>query len=133
LQLYNSIVLWFAKEAVRKTVQRKLQAVDAKVETMSAKNMVLISQLIQLVLAVLVYLGVTLSNKQSFDHFETSIAITVVAALVESLCEPFYALMLIKMDFTKRAKAESTAIFVKSVLIYFLIFKELGLLGYALA
>jgi len=57
----------------------------------------------------------------------------VVAALVESLCEPFYALMLIKMDFTKRAKAESTAIFVKSVLIYFLIFKGLGLLGYALA
>ena len=126
-------MLWFAKEAVRRTVQRKLQAVDAKVETMSAKNMVLISQLIQLVLAVLVYLGVTLSNKQSFDHFETSIAITVVAALVESLCEPFYALMLNKMDFTKRAKAESTAIFVKSVLIYFLIFKELGLLGYALA
>ena len=95
--------------------------------------MVLFSQLISLSLAVAVYLFVTLTNKQQFQHFEVSLLITVAAALVESLCEPFYALMLLQMDFTKRAKAESMAIFVKSVLIYLLIFKGLGLLGYALA
>ena len=73
------------------------------------------------------------NEKPDFEHFVVSILITVVAALVENLCEPYYVAMLLKMEFSQRAKAEGMAIFVKSVLIYFLIFKGMGLLAYAIA
>ena len=59
--------------------------------------------------------------------------VTVIAAFVETLSEPYYVVMLLNMDFPRRAKAESVSIFVKSVLIYVLVYKGLGLLGYAIA
>lgn len=84
--------------------------------------------------AAFVFLGVTIMFPQdNFDHFTISIAITVVAALFENLCEPFYVCMLLKMEFQMRAKAESISIFIKSVLIYALIYKGWGLLGYAIS
>ena len=57
----------------------------------------------------------------------------MLAALIESLCEPFYAIMLLKMEFKIRAKAESIAIFVKSVMIYYLVYLKMDLLAYAFA
>ena len=141
MQLYNSIVLWYCKESVRKTVQRKVQPpegsekvkFEAIVKT-SAVNMVLLCFVVQVVLSAAVYFGVTiLYNQPHFDYFKVSILITVLAALVESACEPFYVLMLLNMDFSVRAKAESIAIFFKSVLIYLLVFKGFGLLAYAVA
>jgi len=57
----------------------------------------------------------------------------VVAAFLENMSEPFYVIMLLNMEFSVRAKAESVAIFVKSVMIYLLIYKGYGLLGYAVA
>jgi hypothetical protein len=45
LQLYGSIVLWFSKEAVRKTVQRKIEGSEANI-TKSAINMVIMSFLV---------------------------------------------------------------------------------------
>lgn len=57
-----------------------------------------------------------------------------VAALIENMCEPFYVDMLLNMEFSRRAKAESISIFVKSVLTYALVYYgDLGLLAYALA
>ena len=100
----------------------------------SAINLVLFSMMVILTVAVLVFAGVTiLYPVKNFDNFTVSILITVVAAFTENLCEPYYVCMLLKMEFQMRAKAESVSIFVKSVLIYFLIYKGLGLLGYALA
>jgi len=52
--------------------------------------------------------------------------------MVANLCEVFYVEMLLDMDFTMRAKAEGAAIFIKSVLVYYLIREQLGLLAYAL-
>lgn len=90
--------------------------------------------LVILTVAVLVFAGVTIFYPvKNFDNFTISILITVVAAFIENLCEPYYVCMLLKMEFQMRAKAESVSIFVKSVLIYYLIYKGLGLLGYALA
>lgn len=53
LQLFNSFVLWFAKEAVRKSVQRKVEATEEEakqakgkfedVEKQSASNIVVLS------------------------------------------------------------------------------------------
>ena len=59
--------------------------------------------------------------------------LTVVAAYVESLCEPFYAKMLLDMEFSMRAKAEGLSITVKTVLVYLLVFKGWGLLAYAVS
>lgn len=56
-----------------------------------------------------------------------------LAAFIEGCSEPYYAIMLMEMDFSKRAKSESVAIFFKTVLTYLLVYKGLGLLAYALA
>jgi hypothetical protein len=68
-----------------------------------------------------------------FENFKESIFITVLASVIESLSEPFYVRMLLKMEFAIRAKAESVSIFVKTVLIYMLVAKGYGLMAYALA
>jgi surface polysaccharide O-acyltransferase-like enzyme len=55
---------------------------------------------------------------------------------VENLCEPFYLLMLQRMDMTKRVKAEGASIFVKSLCMYIFISlfgDRMGLLAFALA
>jgi len=89
---------------------------------------------VPLIVASLVYVGVTVFYDQpQLEYFKLSIMITVIAAFVENLSEPYYAVMLLNMDFPRRAKAESVSIFVKSVLIYVLVYKGLGLLAYAIA
>jgi len=55
----------------------------------------------------------------------------VIAAFIESLCEPFYAKMLLDMEFSMRAKAEGMSITIKTLLVYILVFKGWGLLAYA--
>ena len=56
-----------------------------------------------------------------------------MASVVESFSEPFYVRMLLRMEFGLRAKAESVAIFNKTVLIYLLVAKGYGLMAYAIA
>jgi len=102
-------------------------------EEQSVTNVVLMSLPVVGVIGILVYFGVVFTDYQSFDHFNISILICVLAALVEGLCEPFYVAILIKMEFSTRAKAEGLAILVKSVMIYFLVWKGFGLLAYAAA
>lgn len=58
---------------------------------------------------------------------------TVVAAFIESLCEPFYAKMLLEMEFQMRAKAEGISITVKTLLVYLLVYEGFGLLAYAIS
>lgn len=85
-------------------------------------------------LAMTVYFGVTLFYPMpSFESFNLSIFLTVMASVVESLSEPYYVRMLLNMEFGVRAKAESVAIFNKTVLIYLLVAKGYGLLAYAVA
>jgi oligosaccharide translocation protein RFT1 len=132
LQLYGSIVLWFLKESVRKAVQRKIEGSEAQINK-SAINIVVISFGVQIALAAIVYLTVTRLYPMNFESFNISIALTVVASLVESFSEPFYVKMLLSMEFGLRAKAESGSIFVKTVLIYYLVSKGYGLLAYALS
>ena len=68
------------------------------------------------------------------NNFNLSIFLIIIAALIENFCEPFYVDMLMNMEFSLRAKAESVSIFIKSVLTYVLIYYGgLGLLAYALA
>ena len=139
--MFNTLVLWFSKEAVRKTVQRKVEdheitvkgKKDEKLVAQSSINMVIFSFVVQLSLAVIVYMGATHIYPQNFSYFNFSILLVVIAALIESLCEPFYAIMLLKMEFKIRAKSESIAIFVKSVMIYYLVYQKMDLLAYAFA
>ena len=85
-------------------------------------------------MALLVFYGVTKFYPQpQFSNFTLSILLTVIAAFLENLTEPFYVIMLLKMQFTHRAKAESISIFIKSVAIYVLIVNNFGLLSYAIA
>lgn len=133
LQLYGSIVLWFSKESVRKAVQRKIDSSEHEV-TISAINIVIFSFAVQLLLAFAIYFGVTICYPQNnFENFNLSIFLTLLASFLESLSEPYYVRMLLKMEFALRAKAESGAIFVKTVLIYLLVQKGYGLLAYAIA
>jgi hypothetical protein len=88
-----------------------------------------------MVIGICLYFGVIIFDSQpNLKQFEISILLIVVAALIENLCEPFYVEMLMNMEFSMRAKAESISIFVKSVLTYVLIYYGgFGLLAYALA
>lgn len=83
---------------------------------------------------MLVYFGVTIFYPvENFEQFRLSIFLIVLASVVESLSEPFYVRMLLRMEFGLRAKAESVAIFSKTVLIYLLVAKGYGLMAYAIA
>ena len=96
--------------------------------------MVILSFSVQIFIGLLLYLGVTIFTPQpQFAHFNISILMTVIAAFVENLSEPYYVEMLLNMKFQVRAKAESISIFIKSILIYFLVLNKMGLLAYAIA
>ena len=82
---------------------------------------------------VLFYFIIFWDYKLEFNDFKLAIFLLCFAAFVESCSEPYYAVMLLEMDFSKRAKAESVAIFFKSILTYGLIYQGMGLLAYALA
>jgi len=83
---------------------------------------------------MIVFFGVTVFYPMpNFESFNISIFLTVLASAVESLSEPYYVRMLLRMEFGLRAKAEIVAIFNKTVLIYFLVAKGYGLLAYAIA
>lgn len=63
--------------------------------------MVIHSFIVQVTLSLIVFFGVTVFNDQpNFQHFGISIFITVLAALVENLSEPYYVAMLLKMEFS---------------------------------
>jgi hypothetical protein len=87
-----------------------------------------------MVIGICLYLGVIIFDSQpNLKQFKISILFIVVAVLIENLCEPFYVVMLMNMEFSMRSKAESISIFVKSVLIYVLIYyRVFGLLAFAL-
>ena len=126
-------MLWFSKESVRKTVQRKIEGSEEQAQK-SAINIVVLSFAVQVALATLVYFGVTIFYPvENFEQFRLSIFLIVLASVVESLSEPFYVRMLLRMEFGLRAKAESVAIFNKTVLIYLLVAKGYGLMAYAIA
>ena len=57
LQLFGSLILWFSKESVRKTIQRKIEA-SSEVVRKSANNLVIYSFTVQFILAALVFVGV---------------------------------------------------------------------------
>lgn len=81
-------------------------------------------------------LGLVAFQGESGDNIrfkEMSIMLTMFAGFLESVNEPLYVLMLFKMDFKIRAKAESVSIFFKSITIYLLIKYDYGLLSYGLA
>ena len=100
----------------------------------SALNIVIMGQAVQVTVGLGVYLAITqVYPEKGFESFNLSIFITVGAALIEGLCEPFYAIMLMNSEFKIRAKSESISIFSKSFITYFLVFQNMGLLGYALS
>jgi hypothetical protein len=92
---------------------------------------------LSLLLSIATFLVVTIAYPQpSLPFFTSSLALTCLSALLENLCEPFYLLMLQRMDMGQRVKAEGTSIFVKSVTLYALIMAagdSLGLMAFALA
>ena len=59
LQLFGSLILWFLKESLRKTIQRKIDK-DPETIKKSAINLVIYSFLVQLLLSAFVFLGVTI-------------------------------------------------------------------------
>ena len=85
------------------------------------------------VAVILFYFIIYFEARRQYEHFTSSVFLMCFAAFVENLSEPYYALMLIQMEFGRRAKAESVAIFFKSVLTYALVYQGMGLLAYALA
>jgi hypothetical protein len=62
-----------------------------------------------------------------------SIIIVGIAALIESLSEPFYAVILISRDFKIKVYAEGISIFLKSIFTYLLLTRDVKLLSYAIA
>mmetsp|Transcript_9701 Transcript_9701/g.16332 ORF Transcript_9701/g.16332 Transcript_9701/m.16332 type:complete len:139 (-) Transcript_9701:937-1353(-) len=112
-----------------------MQAKAEKILLRSALNLVFFSFFIQGGLALAVYAVIVgFYPEGQFKLFNTSILLAVGAAFLESLSEPFYTVMLFKMEFSTRAKAESVSIFVKSVMIYALVYRGgLDLLAYSAA
>ena len=136
LHLFYSMILFYSKEAVRKSCQRELHLSTAHSRptiNRSALNLVLLSLPRQLLLSLLTYLFVTHFYPPPLAHFRLSLFLTCFSALLENLCEPFYLVILQRMEMSKRVKAEGLAIFVKSILLYMLIslYKDSGLLAFA--
>ena len=82
---------------------------------------------------ILFYFIIFFDYKFEYNNFKFTVFLMCLAAFIEGCSEPYYAIMLMEMDFSKRAKSESVAIFFKTVLTYLLVYKGLGLLAYALA
>ncbi len=100
----------------------------------SALNLVVLGFPIQIFLAVVTFILVNSFYYQpQLENFTISILVTCVAALIENACEPFYVLMLLRMDLQNRVKSEGLAIFVKSVSLYIFLHFNLGLLAFSLA
>lgn len=66
-------------------------------------------------------------------HLNLSVALFIVATLIEGACEPFCVEMLMAMDFSTRAKAEGFAITVKGVATLAFLYFDLQLLAYGIA
>ncbi len=92
---------------------------------------------LQFILAVATFFTViTFYPQPLLPNFTLSIFLTCLSALIENLCEPFYLLMLQRMDMSKRVKAEGAAIFTKSIMVYAFVLwggEKMGLLAFSLA
>ena len=66
-------------------------------------------------------------------NFTLAVGLQCLAALIESLVEPYYYTMLWKGDLQGKVKTELVALAVKSLLTYGLLFYDLNLLAYSIA
>jgi len=82
---------------------------------------------------LLFYFIVFFDYKAEYNDFKLTVFLLCLASFIEGCSEPYYAVMLLEMDFSKRAKSEGVAIFFKTVMTYCLVYKGMGLLAYALA
>ena len=105
-----------------------------RLEEQSAINMTILSFGVTMNIAtILFYFIIFFDFKIEYNDFKLTVFLMCLASFIEGCCEPYYAVMLREMDFSKRAKSESVAIFFKTVLTYGLVYKGMGLLAYALA
>ena len=72
-------------------------------------------------------------TEMKFNYQAAAIMLFVFSTMIENACEPFCVEMLMKMDFGSRAKAESLAIFFKSVTTLILIYQGFDLMAYSIA
>lgn len=82
---------------------------------MSANNLVFMTMFGQTLLAFVVSNYVVFFTELKFKFQGPAVILFIFATMIENACEPFCVEMLMKMDFSSRAKAESLAIFFKSV------------------
>ena len=82
---------------------------------MSSNNIVFMTMAGQTILAFLVSNYVVFFTEMKFNYQAASIMLFIFATMIENACEPFCVELLVKMDFGSRAKAESLAIFFKSI------------------
>ena len=131
-EVYSISALFFARESLRVAIQRQTDEVDSSsrteekkaksngqvvAETQAGKtqsivNLSYTSIFIGVVSTLLLgwaYLRVQTPVVQSVPYFGTSLRIYGLAALVELLSEPVFVVILQKLRFTIRARAESTA------------------------
>ena len=82
---------------------------------------------------LLFYFIIFFDFKMEYNDFKLTVFLLCLASFIEGCSEPYYAVMLLEMDFGKRAKSESVAIFFKTIITYCLVYREMGLLAYAIA
>lgn len=166
LELLSTSVLFFSRESVRIAIQRQpvnsisqgndpkapRSASSGRIQSVETQTVVNISYL-----SILLGIPLSLAMGELYAHFAaeevsrrpyflTSVAITALSACLELCAEPFFAVVQQRMLYRTRAVAETSAAFVKSVMIciaYIWAAKvgfdvgvlpyALGFLGYSLA
>lgn len=131
LELLSTSILFFARESVRIAVQRQpvkssssdRGPKDGTVQSVETQTVVNVSYL-----SILLGIPLSLAMGELYAHFAaeevsrrpyflTSVAVTALSACLELCAEPFFAVVQQHMLYRIRAVAETSAAFVKSVMI----------------
>ena len=89
LQFYYTLILFFSKECLRKTVQKQIQGLSEKSFLRVSLNLVLRMVWVNVILGGIVY-GVVMRYKPpGLERGGLTVACYVVAAVLEGMAEPF--------------------------------------------
>ncbi|KAA8901939.1 oligosaccharide translocation protein RFT1 [Sphaerosporella brunnea] len=107
LELLTTSILYFSRESLRNALQRQATAADSRVVT----NLALLTLPLGLVFSVLLGTGYLWGREggEGIGYWKVSVALFVIATLLELAAEPAFAVAQMRMRVKVRAAAESAA------------------------
>lgn len=116
LEVYCISVLFFARESLRVAIQRQGGSSGPRANHQAVVNLGYVALLMGTVLSVALarlYSSSVADATRQTPYFAVSLRIYGLASLIELLSEPIFVLMQIRLQYSTRATAESTATFLR--------------------